>query len=104
AIHLACAPKSNAAYKAIGRAQELVRTTGDLPVPLHLRNAPTGLMKDLGYGRDYQYSHAGAGNFVEQEFLPQPLSGTRIYEPGDNAREANHAALIARLWGDRYQK
>ncbi|MDX9751171.1 MAG: replication-associated recombination protein A [Flavobacteriales bacterium] len=102
AIHLACAPKSNAAYKAIGKAQETVRATGDLAVPLHLRNAPTGLMKDLGYGRDYRYSHEGRGNFTEQEFLPEDLSGTRFYRPGDNPREANHAALIARLWGDRY--
>ena len=102
AIHLACAPKSNAAYMAIGTAQQKVRETGDLAVPLHLRNAPTGLMKDLGHGRDYRYSHDGDGHFVEQEFLPVELSGARIYEPGDNPREAAHAALIARLWKDRY--
>ena len=102
AIYLATSPKSNSAYTAIGKAQQLVRDTGDLPVPLHLRNAPTKLMKDIGYGKGYGYSHEGQGNFVEQEFLPEALSGTPIYEPGNNPREAEHAALLKRLWGDRY--
>jgi putative ATPase len=79
-----------------------VRETGDLPVPLHLRNAPTKLMKDLGYGKAYKYSHEGAGNFIEQEFLPEALSGTRFYEPGANPREQEHASLLRKLWKDRY--
>lgn len=102
AIYLACSPKSNASYKAIGAAQAEVKRSGDLAVPLHLRNAPTKLMKDLGYGADYQYSHEGIGNFVEQEFLPQEISGTSLYEPGDNAKEREHAARLARLWKNKY--
>lgn len=104
AVYLACSPKSNASYVAIGKAQELVRRTGDLPVPLHLRNAPTRLMKELGYGADYQYSHEGAGNFIAQDFLPDAIAGTALYTPGDNAKEREHAALLKRLWGDRYTK
>jgi putative ATPase len=102
AVYLACSPKSNASYVAIGDAQAKVRETGDLPVPLHLRNAPTKLMKDLGYGKAYKYSHEGAGNFIEQEFLPEALSGTRFYEPGANPREQEHASLLRKLWKDRY--
>ena len=102
AIYLATSPKSNSSYLAIGKAQQLVHETGDLPVPLHLRNAPTKLMKDIGYGKGYGYSHEGQGNFLEQEFLPEALSGTAIYEPGNNPREKEHAALLRRLWGDRY--
>lgn len=102
AVYLACSPKSNASYVAIGEAQAKVRATGDLPVPLHLRNAPTKLMKDLGYGKAYKYSHEGAGNFIEQEFLPEALSGTRFYEPGANPREQEHASLLKKLWKDRY--
>lgn len=102
AIYLACSAKSNSGYKAIGAAQEAVRRTGDLPVPLHLRNAPTKLMKDLGYGSEYRYSHEGEGNFLEQEYLPEVLSGTMFYEPGDNPREREHAALLERLWKERY--
>lgn len=102
AVYLACSPKSNASYVAIGEAQAKVRATGDLPVPLHLRNAPTKLMKDLGYGKAYKYSHEGAGNFIEQEFLPEALSGTRFYEPGANLREQEHASLLKKLWKDRY--
>ncbi len=104
AIHLACSPKSNASYVAIGEAQAAVVRTGDLPVPLHLRNAPTKLMKDLGHGRDYAYSHDGQGNFVEQEFLPGELSGTSFYKPGNNPQEQKHAALLQQLWKDKYQQ
>jgi putative ATPase len=102
AIYLACSAKSNASYKAIGEAQAAVVRTGDLPVPLHLRNAPTKLMKDLGHGRDYGYSHEGEGNFIEQEFLPEALSGTVFYKPGNNAREQEYAQLMRKLWKDRY--
>ncbi|MBX2973511.1 MAG: replication-associated recombination protein A [Flavobacteriales bacterium] len=102
AIYLACSPKSNASYKAIGAAQEAVQKSGDLPVPLALRNAPTKLMKQLDYGRDYQYSHEGEGNFIDQEFLPEALSGTAFYEPGNNPREREYAALLAKLWKGKY--
>lgn len=104
AVYLACSPKSNASYLAIGEAQAKVRATGDLPVPLHLRNAPTKLMKDLGHGKDYLYSHDGPGNFAEQEFLPKALSGSSFYRPGQNPREQEHAALLARLWKDKYSE
>ena len=103
AVYLACSAKSNASYLAIGEAQAAVQKTGDLPVPLHLRNAPTKLMKDLGHGKDYKYSHDGPGNFAEQEFLPEALSGTTFYRPGANQREQEHAALLARLWKDKYK-
>jgi putative ATPase len=102
AVYLACSPKSNASYVAINEAQAAVRTTGDLPVPLHLRKAPTKLMKELGHGRDYRYSHDGEGNFVEQEFLPEAISGTTFYRPGNNAKEKEHAALMQRLWKGKY--
>jgi len=102
ATFLACSPKSNASYVAIGEAQAAVRNTGDLPVPLHLRNAPTKLMKDLGHGKDYQYSHDGEGNFMDQEFMPEALRGTSFYKPGKNPREQEHAALITKLWKDKY--
>jgi putative ATPase len=104
AIYLACSPKSNASYMAIGAAQQAVKTTGDLPVPLALRNAPTRLMKELDYGKGYQYSHDGAGNFIDQEFLPEALSGTAFYTPGDNAKEREYSALLQRLWKDKYGK
>lgn len=104
AIYLACSPKSNASYKAIGQAQSAVREHGDLPVPLALRNAPTRLMKELAYGKDYRYSHDGDSNFIEQEFLPEELKGTCFYEPGDNQKEQEHARLISRLWGDKYAR
>ncbi len=102
AIYLACSPKSNASYMAIGAAQSKVKESGDLPVPLHLRNAPTKLMKDIGYGRNYQYSHEGEGNFLDQEYLPDALSGTAFYEPGDNPREREYRAMLERLWGGKY--
>lgn len=102
AIYLACAPKSNSAYTAIGAAADAVQKTGDLPVPLHLRNAPTKLMKDLGYGKDYQYSHGQPGHFSDQEFLPEAISGTTLYTPGDNTREQKWAALIRDVWKGKY--
>lgn len=101
-IYLATSPKSNSAYKAINQALETVRQTGDVPIPLHLRNAPTKLMTDLGYGKDYSYSHAGAGNFIHQEFFPKELSGTKFYEPGTNKREQSIAELLKELWKGKY--
>ncbi len=102
ATYLACSAKSNAAYMAIGEAQELVKNTGDLPVPLHLRNAPTKLMKDLGYGKEYDYAHSHEKNFILQEYLPDTLSGTRIYAPGNNARENEMRERLKKLWQEKY--
>jgi len=101
-VYLANSPKSNSTYEAIGKAQTLVKKTGDLPVPLHLRNAPTKLMKELGYAEEYKYSHAFAGNFVEQEFLPDKVKGTVLYEAGENSAEEKQAARLRQLWGDKY--
>ena len=101
AIYLACSPKSNRSYMAIGAAQEEVKRSGDLAVPLHLRNAPTKLMKEMGYGSEYRYSHTEPG---DQEFLPEAISGKRFYEPGDNAREQEYKATIERIFGERYRK
>jgi len=100
--YLAASPKSNASYMAINMASELVHRTGDLPVPLHIRNAPTKLMKDMGYGEDYQYSHDAPGNFSLQEFLPQTLSGTKLYDPGMNAREKELRDYLRKCWKDKY--
>lgn len=100
--YLASSAKSNASYEAIGKAQDLVRRTGDLPVPLHLRNAPTKLMKNLGYGDNYKYAHSYDNNFVEQEFLPEKLSGTTIYEPGRTPRENELRDFLKRRWGNKY--
>ena len=102
-IYLATSPKSNSAYMAIDAALEAVSKGTPLPVPLHLRNAPTSLMKDLGYAKDYKYAHAFEGNFVDQEFLPEELAGTRFYEPGDNAKEAPLRERLKRLWGEKYK-
>lgn len=102
AIYLACAPKSNASYRAIGEAQEAVKATGDLPVPIHLRNAPTKLMKDLGHGKDYQYSHDAPGHFSEQEFMPDGVRGSAFYKPGSNKREQASAAYLKQVWGAKY--
>jgi putative ATPase len=101
-IYLASSPKSNAAYEAINKAQQLVAETGDLPVPLHLRNAPTKLMKDIGYGKEYQYSHNYENNFITQEYLPEKLSGTKLYNPGNNARENELRNYLKNLWKDKY--
>ncbi|AZJ36576.1 replication-associated recombination protein A [Tenacibaculum singaporense] len=102
AVYLANSAKSNASYMAIGEAQNLVKTTGDLSVPLHLRNAPTKLMKDLNYGKEYQYSHNYAGNFVNQEFLPDEIKNTKLYEPGNNARENQFRELLKQRWKEKY--
>ncbi len=101
--YLASSPKSNAAYLAIGKAQKLVKETGDLPVPLALRNAPTKLMKDIGYGDDYKYSHDYPGNFADQEFLPKDISATTFYEPGDNPREKGLRDFLKVRWKGKYK-
>lgn len=101
-IYLASSVKSNSAIMAIDDALATVRRTGDLPVPLHIRNAPTKLMKDLGYGKNYKYAHDYTGNFVEQEFLPEQLSGTRFYTPGDNPRERDTQRLLSERWKGKY--
>lgn len=103
AIYLASSPKSNAAYKAIGEAQSKVRETGALSVPLHIRNAPTKLMKDLGYGSNYEYSHDYDRGFSPQEYLPEEIKGTRFYTPGSNPAEVKLAAYLKSLWGGKYK-
>jgi putative ATPase len=102
AIYLASSPKSNASYEAIGKAQALVKQTGDLGVPLHLRNAPTKLMKELDYGKNYKYAHNYENNFAEQEFLPKELSNTTLYIPGNNQRENSMREFLKRLWKTKY--
>ncbi len=102
AIYLANSPKSNASYEAIAKAQKLVRETGDLSVPLHLRNAPTQLMKDLNYGKDYKYSHNFANNFTDQEFLPEEIENTKLYEPGNNVRENGFKEFLKKRWKNKY--
>lgn len=102
AVYLATSPKSNASYMAINHAQQMVREHGNLPVPLHLRNAPTKLMKELGYGDDYKYAHSYENNFAEQEFLPEELSGQKIYEPGNNSRENGTREFLRNRWKDKY--
>lgn len=97
-IYLASSAKSNAAYEAIGKAQNLVKQTGDLPVPLHLRNAPTKLMKNMDYGKDYKYAHAFEGNFADQEFFPEQLSGTKLYDPQNNPSENKLRDYLRNLW------
>jgi len=101
-IYLATCAKSNSAYEAIDKAQALVRNSGNLPVPLHIRNAPTKLMKEIGYGADYKYAHSFKGNFVDQEFLPSDISGTTLYEPQDNPKEREIALRLKNLWKDKY--
>ena len=103
AIYLSTSPKSNAAYAAIKKAQSLVKKTGNLPVPLHLRNAPTGLMEDMGYGKDYRYAHDYEGNFVNQEFLPDEISGNMLFEPGNNPREQEMRKSLRNKWKSRYR-
>jgi putative ATPase len=102
AIYLACSPKSNASYEAINKAQQLVATTGDLPVPLHLRNAPTKLMKQLDYGKAYLYPHTFEGNFVEQQYMPDALNKTKLYEPGNNPRENELKNYLKSKWKNKY--
>lgn len=103
AIYLASSPKSNAAIMAIDTAYAIVKQTGDLPVPLHIRNAPTKLMKELGYHKGYQYAHDFEHNFVEQEFMPPQLSGVKIYEPQDNPRENELRKYLRRCWNEKYK-
>lgn len=100
--YLASSPKSNASYEAINRAEELVRKTGDLSVPLHIRNAPTNLMKNIGYGKDYKYAHSYENNFTEQEFFPDKISGTLLYDPGHNAAEQKLRERLKSLWKNKY--
>ncbi|MBA4196320.1 MAG: AAA family ATPase [Chitinophaga sp.] len=102
ATYLASSPKSNAAVMAIGDAEALVSLYGDLPVPLHIRNAPTKLMKDLDYGKNYQYSHNGEGNFIEQEYLPEKIKGQTLYKPGNNARENELRNFLKQKWKEKY--
>lgn len=103
AVYLACSAKSNASYMAIEDAAEMVRRTGDLPVPLALRNAPTNLMKNIGYGTDYKYAHSFAGNFTEMEFLPDKIRGKKLYEPGNNPRENEFRQRLKNLWQSKYK-
>lgn len=102
ATYLASSPKSNAAYEAINKAQHLVKETGDLSVPLSIRNAPTKLMKELGYGDKYKYSHSYENNFAEQEFLPDEIVNTKLYDPGNNAREQSQRNYLKSLWKEKY--
>ena len=102
AIYLACSPKSNASYMAIEDALAAVQQFGDLPVPLHLRNAPTRLMKNIGYGKDYKYAHQYDGNFVNIEFLPEKLKGKKLFDPGHNAREHEAREKLKKNWGEKY--
>ena len=101
-VYLASSPKSNASYLAIKEAQKIVKQTGDLPVPLAIRNAPTKLMQELGYGKQYQYAHDYEGNFVKQEFLPEQLKGQQIYNPGKNKKENEFRTYLKGLWKDKY--
>ena len=103
AVYLACSPKSNSAYKAINDALACVEQTGNLPVPLHLRNAPTSLMKELGYGKGYLYAHDYDGNFVKQQYLPDELKNATIWKPQANAAEERHKERLRALWGDKYK-
>ena len=101
-IYLATSPKSNAAYSAINQAMKTVEDTGDLPVPLHLRNAPNQFMKDRGFGKGYQYDHDADQGASGQEFLPAGLEGTAFYVPGANAKEANIRQAMRAIWKDKY--
>ena len=102
AVYLAVSPKSNSTYMAINQAMALVKQTGNLPVPLHLRNAPTKLMKDLDYGKDYDYAHSHEGNFVNLEFLPEEIKGTKLYNPGNNSTEKKIQQELHKKWKDKY--
>jgi putative ATPase len=102
ATYLASSPKSNAAYVAINDALALVAKTGDLPVPLHLRNAPTKLMQQMDYGKDYKYAHLGENNFVDLEFFPEAIKGTTLYTPGNNARENEIRSFLVQRWKKKY--
>jgi putative ATPase len=101
-VYLATAEKSNASYQAINEAQAIVRKTGNLPVPLHIRNAPTKLMKNIGYGKNYKYAHSYEGNFADQEFLPEKIAGTKLFDPQNNARENDMRKRLKLLWKGKY--
>ena len=103
AVYLACSVKSNASYMAIENALALVDKSGDLPVPLHLRNAPTKLMKELGYGENYNYDHSNEGNFAGQDFLPKEIKGSLLFDPGKNPREQELREYLSKLWKDKYK-
>jgi putative ATPase len=103
AIYLACAQKSNASYNAINKALATVQQTGDLSVPLHLRNAPTSLMKQLGYGADYQYAHNYSGGFSDMECMPNDIAGTKFYIPGANIAEEKNKQYLKEVWKDKYE-
>jgi putative ATPase len=102
-IYLATSPKGNGAYMAINRAQEEVRKSGNLGVPLPLRNAPTALMKELGYGKNYLYSHDFPGNFIQQEFLPEEIKGKQFFQAGSSKKEQEIDEIVQKLWGDKYR-
>jgi putative ATPase len=102
AVYLACSAKSNASYMAIENALSAIKETGDLPVPLSIRNAPTKLMKNMGYGKDYKYAHSYEGNFVQADFLPEQIEGTKFYDPGNNAREEELRKYLRSLWKEKY--
>jgi putative ATPase len=102
ATYLACSPKSNAAYMAVNNAQQAIRETGDLPVPLHIRNAPTTLMKERGHGKGYKYAHNYEFNFADQEYLPDKIRGTLFYDPGKNPREDELRKRLKVLWKEKY--
>ena len=101
-VYLACSPKSNGSYVAIKKARQMVKEKGDLPVPLHLRNAPTKLMRDMDYGKNYKYAHDFDHNFVNQEFLPKEIADTKLYEPGKNSREEEMRQYLRKLWKEKY--
>ena len=100
--YLACSPKSNAAYKAINKAQKVIKETGDLSVPLEIRNAPTKLMKELGYGDNYKYAHSFENDFANQEFMPDSIKGSVFYDPGNNSREIAYREFLKKQWKDKY--
>jgi putative ATPase len=101
-VYLACSSKSNASYMAINKAQQLVSEHGDLQVPLSIRNAPTKLMKDSGYGANYKYAHDHAGNFTDMEFLPDEIKGTQLFSPGKNPREDEMRQKLKTQWKEKY--
>ena len=102
ATYLACSPKSNAAYLAINKSLQTVKETGNLTIPLHLRNAPTQLTKELDYGKGYLYAHDYPNNFVQQAYLPQEIEGTVFYQPGGNPKEEQFKRFLNDRWGDQY--
>ena len=102
AVYLATSPKSNSTYMAIGKALAIVEKTGDLPVPLHLRNAPTSLMKEIGYSKDYKYAHDYENNFIPMQFMPDGLIGEKLYETGNNPKEKEILKHLSMMWKDYY--